>query len=162
MSSSIFASNSIVLATAMVAVSGTVILLAFRHHKPPTTTTSAAVAVAGKFTTTHHPRPCISIDGRRGLYFVKSLFLEIGFGFFDGKKRVKKKKKVRFAEDVMEPSGSGEEFRKRFKNKNLQKLRTSSSICKDEGGKRKINMPENRVALYTGILRDRKVHRFAC
>ncbi|MFS7966032.1 hypothetical protein Hanom_Chr09g00769101 [Helianthus anomalus] len=141
MSSSIFASNSIVLATAMVAVSGTVILLAFRHHKPPTTTTSAAVAVAGKFTTTHHPRPCISIDG---------------------KKRVKKKKKVRFAEDVMEPSGSGEEFRKRFKNKNLQKLRTSSSIFKDEGGKRKINMPENRVALYTGILRERNVHRFDC
>ncbi|KAJ0751948.1 hypothetical protein HanPI659440_Chr09g0318681 [Helianthus annuus] len=152
MSSSIFASNSIVLATAMVAVSGTVILLAFRHHKPPTTTAAAAVAVAGKFTTTHHPRPCISIDGKE----------RVVCKYTYGKKRVKKKKKVRFAEDVMEPSGSGEEFRKRFKNKNLQKLRTSSSICKDEGGKRKINMPENRVALYTGILRERNVHRFAC
>ncbi|KAI3724928.1 hypothetical protein L1987_64696 [Smallanthus sonchifolius] len=64
----------------------------------------------------------------------------------DGKKRVKKKKKVHFAEDVMEPSGSGEEFRKRLRSKNVQKWRTSSSLCKDEGGKRKINMPANRIA----------------
>nr|GEW24487.1 RNA-directed DNA polymerase, eukaryota, reverse transcriptase zinc-binding domain protein [Tanacetum cinerariifolium] len=34
----------------------------------------------------------------------------------DGKKRVKKKKKVHFAEDVMEPTGNGEEFRKRLEN----------------------------------------------
>jgi hypothetical protein len=75
---------------------------------------------------------------------------------------VKKKKKVHFAEDVMEPSGNGEEFRKRLESKNLKKLRTNLSLGKDEGGKRKINMPANRVALYTGILRDRSVHRISC
>ncbi|CAI9293364.1 unnamed protein product [Lactuca saligna] len=88
--SSIFASNGMVLATAMAAVSGTVILLAFRFQKQPTTT----VAGATKFSIINHPRPCISIGGT--------------------KKRVKKKKKVHFAEDVMEPSGNGEEFRKRL------------------------------------------------
>ncbi|GJR44850.1 hypothetical protein Tco_0212140 [Tanacetum coccineum] len=132
MSSSTFACHGMVLATAMAAVSGTVILLAFRLQKSPTGAT--------KFVTTHNPRPCISIDG---------------------KKKVKKKKKVHFAEDVMEPSGNGEEFRKRLESKNLQKLRTNLSLVKDEGGKKKINMPANRVALYTGILRDRSVHRFA-
>ncbi|KAF5812753.1 hypothetical protein HanXRQr2_Chr03g0090131 [Helianthus annuus] len=139
-SSSIFASNGMVLATAMAAVSGTVILLAFRRQKPPSTA-AASVAGSAKFSSTHQPRPCISIDGK--------------------KKKVKKRKKVHFAEDVMEPSGSGEEFRKRLERKSFQKLRVSSSLFKDEGGKRKINMPANRIALYTGILRDRSVHRFA-
>ncbi|KVI01319.1 uncharacterized protein LOC112501263 [Cynara cardunculus var. scolymus] len=135
--SSIFASNGMVLATAMAAVSGTVLLLAFRLQKQPTT----AVAGAAKFSVTHHPRPCISIDGK--------------------KKVKKKKKKVHFAEDVMEPSGNGEEFRKRLQSKNFNKMRTSSSLFKDEGGKKKIVMPANRMALYAGILRDRGVQRLA-
>ncbi|KAI3709453.1 hypothetical protein L2E82_39215 [Cichorium intybus] len=135
--SSIFASNGMVLATAMAAVSGTVILLAFRLQKQPT----AAVAGTTKFSVTNHPRPCISIGGT--------------------KKRVKKKKKVHFAEDVMEPSGNGDEFRKRLQSKKFHKLRTSSSLFKDEGGKKKISMPANRMALYTGILRDRRVQRLA-
>ncbi|KAL7594047.1 hypothetical protein Lser_V15G33074 [Lactuca serriola] len=133
--SSIFASNGMVLATAMAAVSGTVILLAFRFQKQPTT----AVAGATKFSITNHPRPCISIGGT--------------------KKRVKKKKKVHFAEDVMEPNGNGEEFRKRLQSKNFNKLSTISSLLKDEGSKKKISMPANRMALYAGILRDRSVQR---
>ncbi|XP_071737218.1 uncharacterized protein [Rutidosis leptorrhynchoides] len=137
MSSSNLASNVMVLATAMAAVSGTVILLAFRHHKEPTT----SVVRPTKFTTTHHPRPCISVDG---------------------KKRVKKKKKVHFAEDVMEPSGNGEEFRKGLQSKNFPKLITNSSLIEDEGGNKKFSMPANRMALYSGILRDRSIHRFAC
>nr|XP_043627234.1 uncharacterized protein LOC122598813 [Erigeron canadensis] len=128
-SSSLFATNGMVLATAMAAVSGTVILLAFHLQKQPTNTNI-----------THQPRPCISIDG---------------------KKKVKKKKKVHFAKDVMEPSGNGEEFRKRLQSKKFQKMRTNSSLFKDEGGKKKVIMPANRMALYTGILRDRSVHRFA-
>nr|GEW93782.1 uncharacterized protein [Tanacetum cinerariifolium] len=81
-----------VLATAMAAVSGTVLLLAFHLQKPP----SDATAAATQFSIIHHPRPCISSDG---------------------KKRIKKNKKVHFAEDVMEPSGNGEEFRKRLQSK---------------------------------------------
>ncbi|MFS7982191.1 hypothetical protein Hanom_Chr10g00959861 [Helianthus anomalus] len=136
--SSILASNGMVLATAMAAVSGTVLLLAFHLQKQPD--------AAGHFSIIHHhhhPRPCISSDG---------------------KKREKKNKKVHFAEDVMEPSGNGEEFRKRLQSKNLGQNRTFSSTLKVEGGQKKIvrnyeGLPANRLALYSGILRDRGVHR---
>ncbi|KAF5776404.1 hypothetical protein HanPI659440_Chr00c07g0718391 [Helianthus annuus] len=128
--SSILASNGMVLATAMAAVSGTVLLLALHLHKQPADTV-------------HHPRPCISSDG---------------------KKREKKNKKVHFAEDVREPSGNGEEFRRRLQSKNQSQDRSFSSTLKDEGCKKKMRrdykgIPANRMALYTGILRDRGVHR---
>ncbi|GKB18803.1 hypothetical protein Tco_0852726 [Tanacetum coccineum] len=126
MSSSILTSNGMVLATAMAA--GTAIFIAFCLHKQPT------------ITVVHHPRPCISSDG---------------------KKTVKKKKKVKFAEDVMEPSGNGDEFRRRLKSK-----RNYLSILKDEGGQKKVSrnykgLPANRMALYSGIMRDRGVQRVA-
>ncbi|KAK1413959.1 hypothetical protein QVD17_29696 [Tagetes erecta] len=130
--SSILASNGMVLATAMAAVSGTVLLLAFHLQKQPTNTII------------HHPRPCIHQDG---------------------KKRERKKKKVHFAKDVMEPSGNGEEFRKKLVQS--KKLKGSSlTTLKDEGCKKKIvrnykGIPANRMALYTGILRDRGVHRLS-
>ncbi|KAK1417246.1 hypothetical protein QVD17_26371 [Tagetes erecta] len=135
--SSILASNGMVLATAMAAVSGTVLLLAFRLQKQP------SFSGTDQFSIIHHPRPCISSDG---------------------KKREKKNKKVHFAEDVMEPSGNGEEFRKRLQSKNLGQKRTFSSTLKEEGGKKKIvgkyeGIPANRLALYSGIIRDRGVHR---
>ncbi|XP_076912148.1 uncharacterized protein LOC143570366 [Bidens hawaiensis] len=133
--SSILASNGMVLATAMAAVSGTVLLLAFRLKQPD----------AGDFSVIHHHhhhhlRPCISSDG---------------------KKREKKNKKVHFAEDVMEPSGNGEEFRRRLQSKSFGQ---NSSTLKDEGVKRKTvrnyeGIPANRLALYSGMLRDRGVHR---
>ncbi|KAK6915037.1 hypothetical protein RJ641_020154 [Dillenia turbinata] len=70
----------------------------------------------------------------------------------DERKKEKKKKKVQFAKTVKDPIGNSEEFRK------LQ--RKSSRIQRNCGndipGTRGI--PENRVALYNGILRDR-VHR---
>ncbi|KAI7728585.1 hypothetical protein M8C21_001103 [Ambrosia artemisiifolia] len=132
--SSILASNGMVLATAMAAVSGTVLLLAFRLQKQP------SFSDDGDFYHHHHPRPCISSEG---------------------KKREKKNKKVHFAEDVMEPSGNGEEFRRRFQSKSLGHNRTS---LKDEGGQKKTvrnyeGLPANRLALYSGILRDRSLHR---
>ncbi|KAI3714811.1 hypothetical protein L6452_21771 [Arctium lappa] len=142
--SSILASNGMVLATAMAAVSGTVILLAFHLQKPPSTTT----ATAARFSIIHHPRgprPCISSVG---------------------KKREKKNKKVHFADDVMEPSGNGEEFRRRLQSKNLYQNRNFSTTSKDGGGEKKISrdyegIPANRMALYSGILRDRGVHRLS-
>ncbi|GJV39253.1 hypothetical protein Tco_1417693 [Tanacetum coccineum] len=132
-------SNGMVLATAMAAVSGTVLLLAFHLQKPP----SDATAAATQFSIIHHPRPCISSDG---------------------KKRIKKNKKVHFAEDVMEPSGNGEEFRKRLQSKSIVQNRTFSSNLKSEGSKKRIvrnyeGIPANRMALYAGMLRDRSVHR---
>lgn len=65
----------------------------------------------------------------------------------------------------MEPSGNGEEFRKR--QVQSKKLKGSSlTTLKDEGCKKKIvrnykGIPANRMALYTGILRDRGVHRLS-
>ncbi|XP_071742251.1 uncharacterized protein [Rutidosis leptorrhynchoides] len=140
--SSILPSNGMVLATAMAAVSGTVLLLAFHLQKPPPTT-AGAVTAATQFSMIQQPRPCISSDR---------------------KKRGKKNKKVHFAEDVMEPSGNGEEFRKRLQSKNIVQNRTYSTDVKEEGTEMKVSktfegVPANRRALYSGILRDRGVYR---
>lgn len=63
----------------------------------------------------------------------------------------------------MEPSGNGEEFRRRLQSKNLSQNRCYSSNLKDEGAQKKIvkneGIPANRMALYSGILRDRGLHR---
>ncbi|KAK9211317.1 hypothetical protein WN943_000692 [Citrus x changshan-huyou] len=113
-----------VLATAMAAVSGTVILLAFRLQKPSEIPQSQQVL-----------RSCICSDGN--------------------KKRERKKKRVHFAEDVVDPRGNGDEFRKQHVVKKASSS-SSSSRFKTSGG-----MPANRVALYNGILRDRTVQRLA-
>ncbi|XP_042058726.1 uncharacterized protein LOC121803085 [Salvia splendens] len=122
--SSILSSQSVVLATAM-AVSGTVILLAARRHqKPPPSSVN-------------FPRPPSCIISSSD----------------EGKKR-KMKKKVHFAEDVVDPRGNSEEYRKSQKA-NFNKYSNSTTLNK---GRRIQEMPANRVALYNGILRDR-VHQ---
>ncbi|CAN4088500.1 unnamed protein product [Withania somnifera] len=60
----------------------------------------------------------------------------------------KKKKSVQFAADVKSPSGNGEEYRRKHMKKFTE---TRSNSC----GNEIVGMPGNRVALYTGILRDR-------
>ncbi|XVF34656.1 hypothetical protein REPUB_Repub18cG0077400 [Reevesia pubescens] len=132
---SILSSQGVVLATAM-AVSGTVILLAFRLQK--------------SFPFDQLPQPpsqqvlrsCISSEA---------------------KKREKKKKKVHFAEDVMDPRGDGEEFRRQVKNPHVRIIGSNKSAAalkfKKIGGAKDRGMPANRVALYNGILRDRVVQR---
>lgn len=69
----------------------------------------------------------------------------------------KKKKRVHFAEDVVDPIGNSDEYRK---------LHSSSKYLnplKKSGGKLVVEetMPANRVALYNGILRDKVLHRVA-
>lgn len=86
--------------------------------------------------------------------------------FADGGKRekIKKNKRVHFAEDVIDPSGQGEEFRRQHSvNLNSSSSVSASSSMKlkqSREGKYK-GIPANRVALYNGILRDRVVHRVA-
>lgn len=82
-----------------------------------------------------------------------------GCGADEGKRKEKKrkKKKVHFAEDVVDPIGNSEEYRKLHKT-SFNKYSNSTTLNKA----RKIQeMPANRVALYNGILRDRVLHKVA-
>ncbi|CAN8321572.1 unnamed protein product [Cochlearia groenlandica] len=70
-------------------------------------------------------------------------------------KQRKKKKKVKFAEDVKEPKGNGEEYRRRrIVPEPVSKPEKTGLVCRND-------MPANRIALYNGLLRD-KVHRIQC
>ncbi|KAE8682754.1 putative 50S ribosomal protein L36 [Hibiscus syriacus] len=130
---SMLSSQGMVLATAM-AVSGTVILLAFRLQKSLDQISQPSQQVL---------RSCISSEGKK-----------------------KNKKKVRFAEDVMDPRSDGAEFRKQLKNRvrinnsATSALNSTLKFKKFDGG-RDLGIPANRVALYNGILRDRVVQRLA-
>ncbi|XP_074271849.1 uncharacterized protein LOC141595783 [Silene latifolia] len=109
----------------MAAFSGTVILLAFKHQKPsclPPSNTHFQINPIPAL------RPCLSSGEKKG---------------------EKKKKKVRFAEDVVDPRGNNEVFRRQLNSKSR----------KNSGESQRNEMPANRVALYKGILKDRVIQR---
>ncbi|KAM3300961.1 hypothetical protein P3S67_015461 [Capsicum chacoense] len=140
--SSLLTSQGVVFATAMAVSAGTMILLAaFRLQK----------SHEFSFNTISHipPRSCISMDG---------------------KKKEKKKKRVKFAEDVVEPSGNSEEYRKlHYLNNNNNNRhgnedkvfssfsKTNSNELKKSGKEQE--MPANRVALYNAMLKGRVINR---
>ncbi|KAM3699986.1 hypothetical protein ACB098_05G064800 [Castanea mollissima] len=76
------------------------------------------------------------------------------------KRERKKKKKVQFAENVKEPSGNGEEYRKGQMKMKLNKFIEGN--CRNKTPTIS-GMQENRIALYNGILKDRvREQRLQC
>ncbi|KAH7866358.1 hypothetical protein Vadar_019328 [Vaccinium darrowii] len=130
--SSILNSPGLVLATAM-AVSGAVVFLALRREKnfPPT----HFPATQDSPPTKPILRSCLCSDGKK-------------------RERKKKKKRVQFADNVKDQTGDGEEYRKQHKNSTGPVIQRN---CRGQID----GIPANRVALYSGILRDR-VHRLEC
>ncbi|KZV49459.1 hypothetical protein F511_28782 [Dorcoceras hygrometricum] len=121
------------------AVSGTVILLVLRLQKSPSPVLSRV-----------SPQP-------------SSMISSVNMKHEKGKKR---KKRVHFAEDVVDPTGNSEDYRKLRSNSSKNNItweadninnkyaKSKAPLLKKGGGE----MPANRVALYNGILRDR-VHK---
>lgn len=134
--SGMMGSQVLVLATAMV-VSSTVLFLAFSRQKSILSQNHDSGDPPKK-----SPRSCLSSGDR---------------------KREKKKKKVKFAENVKEPRGNGEEFRNEHKKR--RGIMGKRENCRNEipaGIEVQVQgMPANRAALYSGILKDR-VHRIQC
>ncbi|GMH30694.1 hypothetical protein Nepgr_032537 [Nepenthes gracilis] len=126
----------VVVATAMAAISGTVILFALKFQKSPP---QQRPQPSHQSQVNPIPRPCISSES-------------------SGKKKTKTKtKRVRFAEDVVDKTGGNEFFRKRQRQpQRLSGGNPSSKLTKTV----KVNgIPPNRTALYNSILRDRVVCR---
>ncbi|XP_010542251.1 PREDICTED: uncharacterized protein LOC104815531 [Tarenaya hassleriana] len=129
MSCMLSCSNGVVIATAMV-VSSTALFLAISRQFSGNQTTQG-----------QGPRPILR----------SSLSSEE-----KKRERKKQKKRVRFAENVKETKGNGEEYRREHSRRTelLGKPEETGSVCR-------IEMPANRIALYNGILRDRN-QRIQC
>ncbi|XP_010479768.1 PREDICTED: uncharacterized protein LOC104758576 [Camelina sativa] len=127
-------SHGVVIATAMVFSSTALFLAISRQFSSGTQTSDQQILL----------RSCLSSEEKK-----------------KQRKQRKRKKKVKFAENVREPKGNGEEYRKKMEQ-HLKRIvpeqmiepEKTVSVCRND-------MPANRMALYNGILRDR-AHRVQC
>ncbi|KAG2723092.1 hypothetical protein I3760_02G156300 [Carya illinoinensis] len=126
-------SQGLVLATAMF-ISSTALFLAYCRQKSFTPTQLSE--------TQNSQQPDKQIVLRSCLYS-------------DKKRRDKKKKKVQFAKNAKDPRGNGEEYRKKHMKRSKVEMGCRSELRRMSG------MPENRVALYNGILKER-VQKMQC
>ncbi|XP_062089854.1 uncharacterized protein LOC133796382 [Humulus lupulus] len=126
-------SQGLVLATAMV-VSSTVLFLTFSRQK--------------SFSPT---QPSGNRDSEQPSEKILRSCLISG----DDKKKERKKKIVKFAENVKEPRGNGEEFRNRQKKRSRMEMNCRNEIPGIQ------TTPSNHLVLYNGIIKDR-VQRLEC
>ncbi|KAJ8756190.1 hypothetical protein K2173_024737 [Erythroxylum novogranatense] len=133
---SILSSQGLVFATAMV-VSSTALYLAFSKQKSLTHLSKNDDSESSA----NNLRSCLCTEG----------------------KKKKKKKRVRFADNVKDTKGNGKEYRKKMEKYLIVGKEKENPIpgfertCRDQIKK----LPGNRIALYSGILRDR-VHKMEC
>ncbi|KAI3920356.1 hypothetical protein MKX01_000695 [Papaver californicum] len=128
-------SHGMAFATAM-AVSGTVIILAICRPK----LTLSVSEFPTKSDNPQNLRSCISSEEK--------------------KREKKMKKRVHFAEDVVDPVGNSKDFRRDHKKSSSSFKKNDQDCGRSQQGKVR-GIPPNRMALYNGILRDRE-HRMTC
>ncbi|XP_073294414.1 uncharacterized protein [Primulina huaijiensis] len=123
-------SQALVLATAMAASAGTIIIFNLFHERYSPTPRNQDSPLHEK----QELKSCLSSGGKRR----------------DGKRR----KRVRFADDVK--LDSRRESNEKFDKKGNKKVaEVESNRCGKEMLGLRRNMPPNRVALYSGILKNR-------
>lgn len=122
---------------AVFAVSGSVVLLANQVNKRLLSDFMKKI----EFEISGYVRSFITI-----IYLFNFLLLNSSFSLFEtGSEKFNSKKKVRFAEDVMEPSSNNKEYRKR--SVKCHQMMMNHHL--DD------SMPLNRLILYKGILQYR-------
>ncbi|KAJ8754462.1 hypothetical protein K2173_005623 [Erythroxylum novogranatense] len=96
--------------------------------------------------------------------FMRKIEFELG----GPKMRCQSKKRVRFAEDVMEPSSNKEEYRNRrlmrrngaIKSDQVSNLQDATELQSINGGGLLESMPVNRQMLYKGIIQYRTLKEY--
>ncbi|XP_026453000.1 uncharacterized protein LOC113353693 isoform X2 [Papaver somniferum] len=129
----LMSSHGVAFATAM-AVSGTVIILAICRSPKLTLSVSE---FPNKSDDPQNLRSCISSEKK--------------------KREKKMKKRVHFAEDVVDPIGNSKDLRRVHKrSSSSSSFKKNDQDCGRSQQEKVRGIPPNRLALYNGIMRDRE------